>query len=242
MKTYGLIGKNIDYSFSRNYFNTKFKNENIENSNYVNFDIQDLSEIKTIFEKEHFGYNVTIPYKESIIPFLDKLDKDTKEIGAVNTIKVHKDGSLEGFNTDYYGFMKSIKPYLKKHHKKALILGTGGASKAVAFALKKMNIEFKFVSRNPKANQLSYESLTEMHFNEAHIIINTTPIGTFPDIDKAPKIPYSLITNKHLVFDLIYNPSETQFLINAKANNAVTLNGLDMLINQAEKAWEIWNQ
>lgn len=241
MKTYGLIGKNIDYSFSRNYFKHKFESEKIVGYEYVNFDIEDIKEIVNVFKNQNRGYNVTIPYKETIIPFLDYLNQDAKEIGAVNTIKVHKDGSLEGFNTDFYGFYKSLKPYLKSHHKKALILGTGGASKAVAFALKKLNIKYQFVSRNPKSNEISYEDLSKKEFEEAKIVINTTPIGTFPNVENYPNLPYSFFTKNHIAFDLIYNPQETKFLQKAKVNNAITINGSQMLILQAEKAWEIWN-
>jgi len=241
MKTYGLIGKNIDYSFSRNYFKHKFESEKIVGYEYVNFDIEDIKEIVNVFKNQNRGYNVTIPYKETIIPFLDYLNQDAKEIGAVNTIKVHKDGSLEGFNTDFYGFYKSLEPYLKSHHKKALILGTGGASKAVAFALKKLNIKYQFVSRNPKSNEISYEDLSKKEFEEAKIVINTTPIGTFPNVENYPNLPYSFFTKNHIAFDLIYNPQETKFLQKAKVNNAITINGSQMLILQAEKAWEIWN-
>lgn len=241
MKTFGLIGKNIDYSFSRNYFNTKFESEKINDCNYINFDIPKIEDIKLVFENKNQGYNVTIPYKESIIPFLDKLHNDAQEIGAVNTIKIHKDGTLEGFNTDFYGFYKSLKPLLKTHHKKALILGTGGASKAVAFALKKLNIEYLFVSRNPKVNEISYNEISKKTFQEATIIINTTPIGTFPDVENSPDIPYSYFTENHIAYDLIYNPGETKFLQKAKEKKAITINGFEMLVFQAEKAWEIWN-
>lgn len=241
MKTYGLIGKNIDYSFSRNYFKQKFESEKIVDCEYVNFDIKDIKEILFVFENQNQGYNVTIPYKETIIPFLDNLNQDAQEIGAVNTIKVHKDGSLEGFNTDFYGFYESLEPHLKSHHTKALILGTGGASKAVAFALKKLKIDYQFVSRNPKSNEISYEDLSKKEFEVAKIIINTTPIGTFPDVENCPNLPYSFFTENHIAFDLIYNPQETKFLQKAKENKAITINGLQMLILQAEKAWEIWN-
>lgn len=241
MKTFGLIGKNIDYSFSRNYFNTKFESEKINDCKYVNFDIANIEDIALVFENQNQGYNVTIPYKESIIPFLDKLNEDAQEIAAVNTIKIHKDGTLEGFNTDFYGFYKSLKPLLKPHHKKALILGTGGASKAVAFALKKLNIEYLFVSRIPKVNEISYNEISKKVFEEATIIINTTPIGTFPDVENSPDIPYSLFTENHIAYDLIYNPQETKFLQKAKEKKAIVINGFEMLVFQAEKAWEIWN-
>ena len=242
MKTFGLIGKNIDYSFSRNYFKEKFISEAISDCTYVNFDIQDISKITEVFKQNNSGYNVTIPYKQEIIPYLDKLDQNASEIGAINTIKVNSNGTLEGFNTDYIGFIESIKPHLKSHHTKALILGTGGASKAVAYALKKLKIDFTFVSRNPKGNEIAYHQISETLFKESTIIINTTPTGTFPNIEEAPNIPYAYFTNKHIAYDLIYNPSETRFLKQAKENNAFIINGLQMLILQAEAAWKIWNK
>lgn len=242
MKIFGLIGKNIGYSFSRNYFEKKFLEEDIKNSRYINYDIEQINKILEVFKSKNAGYNVTIPYKEAIIPFLDKINPEAKEIGAVNTIKVHDNGQLEGYNTDYYGFTESLKPYLKSFHTHALILGTGGASKAVAYALKKLNIKYIFVSRNPKKGEISYTSLNKTHFEIATIIINTTPVGTFPNIDKMPDIPYHYFKEQHIAYDLIYNPGETLFLKNAKSNNAVTINGLEMLILQAEKAWEIWNK
>lgn len=244
IEKYGLIGKNISYSFSKQYFTDKFKQENLPNFSYENFDISDINQLQSIVAETLYlkGLNVTIPYKESVFPFLDKIDKKALAIGAVNTIKITKKQKLKGYNTDYYGFKKAIKPYLKPHHKKALILGTGGASKAVAYALHTLEIEYKFVSRNPKTKQLSYEDLNSEIFNEYHIVINCTPLGTFPNISEFPPLPYSFFTNKHLAFDLIYNPAETTFLQKAKEFKAETLNGYQMLIFQAEKAWRIWNK
>lgn len=244
IEKYGLIGKNISYSFSKQYFTDKFEQENLPNFSYENFDISDINQLQSIVAETLYlkGLNVTIPYKESVFPFLDKIDKKALAIGAVNTIKITKKQKLKGYNTDYYGFKKAIKPYLKPHHKKALILGTGGASKAVAYALHTLEIEYKFVSRNPKTEQLSYEDLNSEIFNEYHIVINCTPLGTFPNIAEFPPLPYSFFTNKHLAFDLIYNPAETTFLQKAKEFKAETLNGYQMLIFQAEKAWRIWNK
>ena len=244
MRKFGLIGKNIAYSFSKSYFKEKFELEQITDAHYENFDIQDISEFKTILKNnpELKGLNVTIPYKEQVIPFLDKLNKKAAAIGAVNTIKVSKKGKLIGYNTDYYGFKKSIEPHLRLHHKKALILGTGGASKAIAYALERLHISTEFVSRNKSAiATYSYESLSKELLSEFTIIINCTPLGTHPNTDACPYIPYEFITDMHLLYDLIYNPAETKFLEKGKAKGAMTCNGLMMLHLQAEKAWKIWN-
>ena len=242
MAEFGLIGKDIDYSFSRSYFNEKFKNEGL-NHNYVNFDIDSIEEFSNIISstKNLKGLNVTIPYKEAVIPYLDKLHKTAKKIGAVNTIKITKKGKLIGYNTDYFGFEKSIEPLIKKHHKKALILGTGGASKAIAYALERLNIKHQFVSRSQsKKNVISYDSLTENDIKSHQIIINCTPLGTYPKTNECPDILYDAIDNTHLVFDLIYNPEETKFLTIAKIKGASICNGSKMLELQAEKAWNIW--
>jgi len=242
-KQFGLVGKNIDYSFSKKYFTEKFEKENLINHNYQNFDIQSVFEITQIVKNPNLcGLNVTIPYKEEIIPFLDKISKKAKKIGAVNTIKITKKGKLKGYNTDFFGFQKSLSSLLNEHHKKALILGTGGASKAVAFALKKLGIQYTFVSQKLRRDYLSYEKLNEAIFQEYQIIINCTPLGTFPDINSCPNIPYNLLNSNHIVFDLVYNPEETIFLQKAKQNGATTKNGMEMLVFQAEKAWEIWNK
>ncbi|WP_340170889.1 shikimate dehydrogenase [Lacinutrix sp.] len=245
MRRFGLIGKDISYSFSRNYFKKKFEIEGVKNVSYENFDIKDIATFKSKLKQETDinGYNVTIPFKETIIPYLDKLNKKAKIIGAVNTIKISKKGQFIGYNTDYYGFKKSLKPLLKPYHKNALILGTGGASKAIAYALKSLDIKYVFISRNASEKaKYTYNELTETIINTHQIIINCTPLGTFPDINNCPNIPYQAITNKHLLFDLIYNPSETKFLKLGKQNKAVTINGEQMLLLQAEKSWQIWNK
>jgi len=242
MGTYGLIGKNIDYSFSKSFFNKKFEKENL-NHTYVNFDIKVIDEFPLIFSKSNdvLGLNVTTPYKEIIIPFLDKLDNDAYKIGAVNTIKI-ENGKLIGYNTDHYGFSKSIIPYINEKQLSALIIGTGGASKAIYFALSKFNIKAQFVSRKPKNTQhLNYKDLTSNIIKENLIIINCSPVGTYPNIDQHPLIPYEHINNKHILFDLIYNPIQTAFLKKGSKMNAKTINGLEMLKIQAEKSWEIWN-
>lgn len=243
MSKFGLIGKNIDYSFSRGYFSEKFKNENLEHT-YQNFDIDTINSFSKIIENTPNlkGLNVTIPYKETIIPFLDKLEKKATKIGAINTIKLTKKGKLIGYNTDYYGFKKSIEPYIKSYHKKALILGTGGASKAIAFALKKLKIPFDYVSRSESdLVKYTYSSLTKNIISEYQIIINCTPVGTYPNLNVCPQIPYEAINSNYLLYDLIYNPEETKFLTLGKLKGAKICNGLRMLELQAEKAWEIWN-
>ncbi len=243
-KRFGLLGRNINYSFSRGYFTEKFEKEKREGYTYENFDIQAIeSFLEIIKNNDHLsGMNVTIPYKESVMPFLDKLSKKASKIGAVNTIKFTKKGKLKGYNTDYYGFKKSLEPLLEPHHKKALILGTGGASKGVAFALEELGIAYTFVSRQASENALGYNQITDLVFDEYQIIINSTPVGTSPNTETYPEIPYEFFTKKHIAYDLIYNPAETQFLKRAKNQGAKTKNGLDMLIFQAEKAWEIWNK
>ena len=238
MKTYGLIGKNIDYSFSKNYFNNKFNNEGIFNSQYVNFDIDNLNHLNKIFNNKNHGFNVTIPYKELIIPYLDSLDIHAERIGAVNTIKILHNKKI-GYNTDWIGFKKSIEPLLLPHHKKALILGTGGASKAIKYALKQLKISYSTVSRNH--GNFTYDDLNNEIIENHQIIINCTPVGTFPNSKETPKINFNFITNKHLAYDLIYNPTETLFLKKCKANGAIIKNGLEMLEIQAEEAWKIWN-
>ncbi|MCH4551164.1 MULTISPECIES: shikimate dehydrogenase family protein [Aestuariibaculum] len=244
MNKLGLLGRNISYSFSRSYFKKKFEDAEITNTTYENFDIPSIDDLQNIIKNtpDLKGMNVTIPYKEEVIPFLDKLNKKAKAIGAVNTIKVTKKGKLIGYNTDCYGFKKSLKPHLKKRHKKALILGTGGASKAIAYTLKKLGIKYHYVSRTASEHvKFTYDQLTESIVADHQLIINCTPLGTFPNIENHPDIPYSGITDKHILFDLIYNPEETTFLKLGKERQATTVNGLDMLVFQAEKAWSIWN-
>ncbi|MDD7887033.1 shikimate dehydrogenase [Flavivirga sp. 57AJ16] len=244
MNKLGLLGKNISYSFSRAYFKKKFEDEKIANTTYENFDIETIDLFPSIIKNTSNlkGLNVTIPYKETVIPYLDKVNKKAKAIGAVNTIKITKKGKLVGYNTDCYGFKKTIAPFLRSQHKKALILGTGGASKAIAYSLKKLGISFQYVSRKQSEGiGFTYNSLTEADIKKHQIIINCTPLGTFPNIDDCPNIPYQSITSHHILFDLIYNPEETKFLKLGKQNKAVTINGLNMLKLQAEKAWSIWN-
>jgi len=242
---FGLLGKNISYSFSRGHFATKFEKEGLQNCSYVNFDLQSISEFPALIKKHKnqlVGMNVTTPYKLEVFPFLDKISKKAKKIGAVNTIKISKKGKLKGYNTDEFGFRSSLQSLLEKHHSKALILGTGGASKAVAFALKKLGVSYKFVSRNPqRKKEISYQEISKKIILKYTIIINCTPLGTHPNIENYPDIPYQFLSKKHLLYDLIYNPSETTFLSKGKEKGASIKNGLEMLEKQAEKSWKIWN-
>ena len=242
MKIFGLIGKNIDYSFSRSYFREKFETNKLDCS-YKNFDLETIDSFIELKKncKVFSGFNVTIPYKEVILPYLDYIDEEAKRIGAINTIKI-KNNKLIGYNTDHYGFKESLVKYLKPHHKTALILGTGGASKAVAFALRELGIKFEYVSRTKSPEiKHTYNTLTSTEIEANKLIINCTPLGTFPKIEKCPEISYDQLDKYHLLFDLIYNPAQTKFLKNGKLRGAKTINGLEMLINQAEKSWEIWN-
>lgn len=247
MNFYGLIGKSLDHSFSAKYFKHKFEKEGIKNTFYQLYPLESIDEFNHLIGDftEFSGLNVTIPYKQSVLPFLDDLDAAAKEIGAVNTIKFEWNRQklkLVGYNTDYMGFMESIKPNLKPFHNKALVLGTGGSSLAIVYALKQLSIDCQLVSRNPKNDTvLSYDDLNENFIKDYLLIVNTTPLGMYPNISEYPKIPYQAITNNHYLFDLIYNPSETPFLKFGKENGAQTQNGLKMLELQAEFSWKIWN-
>lgn len=241
-RTFGLIGKNIDYSFSQNYFSRKFAEESINDAVYVNFDIEEISRVLAVFAQKNSGYNVTIPYKKQIIPYLHQLSPEAEAIGAVNVVQVLAGSKLKGHNTDWSGFYHSLQPLLKSHHQKALVLGTGGASEAVCYALKKLKINITKVSRHRSAKTLSYEDLDEKIMTEHTIIINCTPLGTFPDIENYPDIPYTYLNENHLLYDLIYNPEETRFLQRGKEQGAVIKNGYEMLEIQAEESWKIWNE
>jgi shikimate dehydrogenase len=241
-KTYGLIGKNINYSFSKNYFTNKFIKLKLKNCSYKNFDLLNILEFEDIISKNNLnGLNVTIPYKEKVIPYLDSLDLEAKLIGAVNTIKIDSNKKLKGYNTDYIGFLNSIKIHLTKKHKKAIILGSGGASKAIVHALKKLEITSIIVSRNNLKGDLTYNDLNREDFNSCQIIINCSPIGTYPKLNECPNIPYQYIDSRHICYDLIYNPEETQFLKKSRLNKALVINGMKMLELQAEESWKIWN-
>ena len=241
-KTYGLLGKDIEYSFSRNYFNERFEKEGTD-AVYINIDLQHIDELKAVFEKENLsGMNVTIPYKEDVIQFVDRLSPVAEAIGAVNVVKFEKDGTLTGYNSDYYGFKNSLMPLLKEVPKKGLILGTGGASKAIKHTFENLGIEPMFVSRTKKEGRYTYEELTKEVIEENLLIVNSTPVGTFPNVDDAPAIPYEFLTNKHMLFDLVYNPERTAFLKKGTEKGASVLNGSRMLVLQAEESWDIWNE
>ena len=240
---YGLLGKSLGHSFSKDYFTEKFSQLNI-NHTYQNIELDDISKISEFIHnhKNLKGFNVTVPYKESIIPYLNDLDETAREVGAVNTVKVYNDGKLKGFNTDVVGF-KAITSQLSVISKRgtALILGSGGASKAVQYVLRKENIAFKIASRNSyKSGVIGYNDINTIGFAPYSIIINTTPVGMFPNVDKCLELPYSTIEPRHTFIDLIYNPEETLFLKKARLKGATTFNGMTMLHEQAEAAWEIW--
>lgn len=244
MRIFGLIGYPLSHTFSPTYFNEKFFREGIEGCNYQAFPLPNIADLEELFQNTPNlqGLNVTIPYKEAVLPFLDEISEEAKQIGAVNTIRIDKDGKKTGFNTDVYGFETSLKPFLKPHHQKALVLGTGGASKAILYVLQKLGITPQLVSRNPSENQLKYEDINEEVMNTHHLIINTTPLGMSPKIHDFPNIPYQFANKKHLFFDLVYNPEKTIFLIKGKLKGAAFKNGMEMLYLQAERSWEIWNE
>lgn len=247
MKKYGLIGYPLGHSFSRNFFNEKFESEGID-AEYVNFEIPAIDDFPKVIDEnpDIQGLNVTIPYKEKVIPLLDDLDEDAREIGAVNVIKFVRQSKkklrLVGYNSDFIGFTQSIQPILEPPHRKALLLGTGGASKAIHYALRKMNIECRFVSRKKREHVLTYEELTEELMQAYKIIVNCTPVGMFPHTDECPKIPYRFLTPRHLLYDLLYNPDVTLFLKKGAEKGTVVKNGLEMLLFQAFAAWDIWNK
>ena len=242
MHLYGLIGYPLSHSFSQKYFEEKFEKENITDCRYQNFPISTIDELKKIIDQnpDLKGLNVTIPYKEKVIPYLNEETEVVKKIGACNCIKFI-DGKLIGYNTDVTGFEKSFIKKLKPFHNAAMVLGTGGASKAVQYVLHKLKIPFIIVSRNPRKNEMSYDNLDAHTINRCKIIINTTPLGMQPNVQQSPSIPYLNITNQHYLFDLIYNPVKSVFLEKGEFMGASIQNGHEMLINQAEESWQIWN-
>ena len=247
MKCFGLIGFPLTHSFSVQYFSEKFERERIADCSYANYPIENIGLLPQLIagNADLAGLNVTIPYKEQVIPYLDEVDDEIALIGAVNTLKITRYSGrihLKGYNTDAYGFSASLKPYLKEHYRKALILGTGGASKAVAFVLAGLGFEIRYVSRNPRNNkQISYAELTPDIVRGARVIVNTSPVGMYPDVDSCPAIPYDALTPDHVLYDLVYNPPETRFMALGKKKGAKVINGLQMLHLQAERSWKIWN-
>jgi shikimate dehydrogenase len=242
MPKFGLIGKTLGHSFSKTYFEEKFQKEQLSDS-FDNYELPAITDISNVFSISDLkGLSVTIPYKEVIIPYLDSLSEEALAIGAVNCISFQS-GQRIGHNTDAFGFHQLIKPFLTNEHERALILGTGGASKAVAYVLKNIGLDVLWISRNPqKEKEFSYDSINEHMLHACKVIINCTPVGTFPDVDACVPFPFASLTETHLCIDLIYNPEETTFLRNSKLQGATTLNGLSMLKEQANKAWEIWNK
>ena len=245
MDKYGLIGYPLGHSFSIGYFNERFENENID-AEYINFEIPTIDDLPEVLASnpQLKGLNVTIPYKEKVLPFLDSVSPEARAIGAVNVIRVTHKGNkvtLKGFNSDVIGFTKSIEPMLEKHHKKALILGTGGASKAINYGLKSLGLETVFVSRYERPGTIQYESITPEVVKEYNVIVNCTPLGMYPQSDVCPKLPYEALDSHNILYDLIYNPDQTLFIKNGLAHGAQVKNGLEMLLLQAFASWEFWN-
>lgn len=245
MNIYGLIGHPLGHSFSKTYFNEKFEKENLD-CQYLNFDLEDLSDLPELWKKfpELCGFNVTAPYKEKIIPYLDEYDDVIDEIKAVNTVKIIKHHKLKGFNTDIFGFITiiyNINQYINLDQTKALILGTGGASKAIQWVLRRQRIPYEVVSRAATRGDLTYGQMTPELVRDHLVIINATPLGLYPNVDQAPSLPFEALTSRHCLIDLNYNPEETLFLRHGREQGAFTVNGLPMLHAQAEASWEIWN-
>lgn len=243
MRRFGLIGFPLTHSFSKKFFSNKFEREHIDDCEYENYPIEHISQLQDLIKNTPnlVGINVTIPYKKEVIPYLTQVSPIVQNIGACNCILL-RNGARIGFNTDVPGFKHSLEPYLQPHHQRAIVLGTGGASAAVVYVLAQLHIPFIVVSRKAGEGTISYEQLTEKMMHSHHLIINTTPLGTFPNITDCPPIPYSGITSKHHLYDLVYNPAETVFLQRGKSQGATVQNGMDMLIEQALESWRIWNE
>ena len=245
MDKYGLIGYPLGHSFSIGYFNEKFANEKID-AQYINFEIPSIENLNEILASnpELKGLNVTIPYKEKVIPYLDSISPEAEAIGAVNVIRIINKGKkvmLKGFNSDVIGFTRSIEPMLEKMHKNALILGTGGASKAVNYGLKSLGLNTQFVSREKKENTITYQDVTPDVIKKYNVIVNCTPLGMYPKVDNCPNLPYEAMDNHTILYDLIYNPDETLFMKRGAQYGATTKNGLEMLLLQAFASWDFWN-
>lgn len=246
MDKYGIIGLPLGHSFSPGFFNEKFQNEGID-AVYEKFELPQIEALTEVLamNPELRGLNVTIPYKQQVMPFLDELSDEARAIGAVNVIRIRHEGKkikLKGFNSDVIGFSRSIEPYLSKHHKKALVLGTGGASKAVEYALQKLGLETLKVSRRKSEDTITYDDVTPELIKEYNVIVNCTPVGMYPHTEECPPLPYESMDNHTLLYDLIYNPDETMFMKQGKAHGAIVKNGLEMLLLQAYASWEFWNE
>jgi len=246
LRTFGLIGYPLSHSFSKRYFTEKFEKEQIDDCNYELFPLVEIAHIEPLINENESlrGLNVTIPYKVSVLPFLNEIDPAAMQIGAVNCISIRRENGkieLKGYNTDAYGFEESLKPFLKEHHQRALIFGDGGAAKAVKYTFRKLGIPFLVVVRKPSADAILYSDITEEILQNHTILVNTTPLGTSPNTAECPDIPYHFLSEKHIAYDLVYNPEVSLFLKNALAQGAAVKNGMEMLYLQAERSWYIWN-
>ncbi|TAJ54650.1 MAG: shikimate dehydrogenase [Chitinophagaceae bacterium] len=242
MRRFGLLGYPLSHSFSQKYFTEKFAQLGLTDCVYENFSLPNIEELALVLQekKDLCGFNITIPYKKQVLSFLDEVSPVVAAIGACNCVQI-KAGKLTGYNTDVVGFEESLKPFLQPHHTTALVLGTGGASAAVEYVLHKLGISVQYVSRVTSGNAIAYEQVDEKILATHHLLINTTPLGMYPNLTECPDLPYRFLTPQHHLYDLIYNPAETQFLANGKAQGATTQNGQEMLILQAEESWRIWN-
>ena len=242
MDKYGIIGNPLGHSFSKGFFTEKFAREGID-AQYLNFQIPEIGKLTDVLKEnpELRGLNVTLPYKTDVIPFLDELSEEAREIGAVNVVQI-RDGHLKGFNSDIIGFTRSIQPLLRPQHKKALILGTGGASRAIRVGLTRLGLEWKHVSRTPREGMITYDDITAETLRDYDVIVNCSPIGMFPKVDECPSIPYEFLTADNLLYDLVYNPETTLFMKKGALQGAIVKNGLEMLHLQAIASWEFWNE
>jgi shikimate dehydrogenase len=243
MRRFGLIGKTLKHSFSKSYFENKFEKEHITDCVFELFELPKIEDVRSLIGSfpDLKGFSITIPYKEQIIPLLHETDIAVDEAAACNCVKI-TNGKLKGYNTDTVGFRESLRYQLEPHHNKALILGTGGASKAVQSALRNLQISYQIVSRNPGSGEIHYSDLDNSVLEDHLLIVNATPVGTFPDVDASPEIPYQHLTNRHFLFDLVYNPPKTAFLAKGEMKGAKICNGYEMLVKQAEENWRIWNE
>lgn len=242
MRRFGLLGYPLSHSFSQKYFTEKFAQLGLTDCVYENFSLPTIEALTVVLQekKDLCGFNITIPYKKQVLSFLDEVLPVVAEIGACNCVRI-KEGKLTGYNTDVVGFEQSLTPFLRVHHQKALVLGTGGASAAVEYVLRKLGISVQYVSRVASGNAIAYEQVDENILATHHLLVNTTPLGMYPKVAECPDLPYHFLTPQHHLYDLIYNPAETQFLANGKAQGATTQNGQKMLVLQAEESWRIWN-